>query len=98
MFEAIKSITLELENKETIDVKFHVPSCIEMEELEKKGVSNSNTINKFVISIDGFESVKEFLNTPGTAYLAAAIASEVISSCMIKAQVKNSSLSSTASV
>ena len=92
MFESIKTIVLVdgKKDKETsITVRFRVPSCVDMEEFEKSGVSNSKTILKFVEEVSGFDSPKEFVSTPGTAYIVAKIAEEIIKSSMIKFEVKN---------
>ena len=92
MFEPIKTIDL-VDGKEitenSLRVSFRVPSCVDMEELEKGGVSNSKTVIKFVEEISGFASPKEFVSTPGTAYIAAKIAEEVVKSSMIKLKIKN---------
>ena len=91
MFEPIKTIIL-VDDKNTdnsIEVRFRVPSCVEMEELEKSGVSNSKTVIKFVEFISGFDSAEEFVKTPGTAYIAAKIAEEIVKSSMIKLEIKN---------
>lgn len=93
MFEPIKTIVLADGKEDTatsITVRFKVPSCVDMEELEKGGVTNSKTIIKFVDEISGFTSPKEFVATPGTAYIAAKIAEEIVKSSMIKLEVKNS--------
>lgn len=93
MFEPVKTIVLvdgKKDNETSITVRFRVPSCVDMEELEKSGVSNSKTILKFVEEVSGFASPKEFVSTPGTAYIAAKIAEEVVKSIMIKLEVKNS--------
>ena len=93
MFEPIKTIVLVDGKKDTetsLTVRFRVPSCVDMEELEKGGVTNSKTIIKFVDEISGFTSPKEFVGTPGTAYIAAKIAEEIVKSSMIKLEVKNS--------
>lgn len=92
MFEPVKTIILADDKKNTersIEVRFQVPSCVEMEELEKNGVSNSKTVIKFVEKISGFASAEEFVNTPGTAYIAAKIAEEIVKSSMIKLEIKN---------
>ena len=92
MFESIKTIVLVdgKKDKETsITVRFRVPSCVDMEEFEKSGVSNSKTILKFVEEVSGFASPKEFVSTPGTAYIVAKIAEEIIKSSMIKFEIKN---------
>lgn len=92
MFEPVKTIILADDKKNTersIEVHFRVPSCVEMEELEKNGVSNSKTVIKFVEKISGFASAEEFVNTPGTAYIAAKIAEEIVKSSMIKLEIKN---------
>ena len=92
MFEPIKTINL-AEDKETtntsLTVRFRVPSCVDMEELENSGVSNSKTVIKFVEEISGFASAEEFVKTPGTAYIAAKIAEEIVKSSMIKLKIKN---------
>ena len=92
MFEPTKTIDL-VDGKEitenSLRVSFRVPSCVEMEELEKNGVSNSKTIIKFVDKISGFNSPEEFVKTPGTAYIAAKIAEEIVKSSMIKLELKN---------
>ena len=92
MFEPIKTINL-AESKEvtntSLTVRFRVPSCVDMEELEKEGVSNSKTVNKFVEEISGFASAEEIVKTPGTAYIAAKIAEEIVKSSMIKLELKN---------
>ena len=92
MFEPVKTIVLvdgKKDNETSITVRFRVPSCVDMEELEKGGVSNSKTILKFVEEVSGFASPKEFVSTPGTAYIAAKIAEEVVKSSMIKLELKN---------
>ena len=92
MFEPVKTIVLvdgKKDNETSITVRFRVPSCIEMEELEKNGVSNSKTVIKFVEKISGFDSPEEFVKTPGTAYIAAKIAEEIVKSSMIKLEIKN---------
>ena len=92
MFEPVKTIVLVDGKKDaetSITVRFKVPSCVDMEELEKGGVSNSKTILKFVEEVSGFASPKEFVSTPGTAYIAAKIAEEVVKSSMIKLELKN---------
>ena len=92
MFESIKTIVLvdgKKDNETSITVRFKVPSCVDMEEFEKSGVSNSKTILKFVEEVSGFDSPKEFVSTPGTAYIVAKIAEEIIKSSMIKFEVKN---------
>ena len=92
MFEPTKTIDL-VDGKEitenSLRVSFRVPSCVEMEDLEKNGVSNSKTIIKFVDKISGFDSPEEFVNMPGTAYIAAKIAEEIVKSSMIKLEIKN---------
>ena len=92
MFEPVKTIVLvdgKKDNETSITVRFRVPSCVDMEELEKGGVSNSKTILKFVEEVSGFASPKEFVSTPGTAYIAAKIAEEIVKSSMIKLELKN---------
>lgn len=92
MFETNKTIILVDNKKNTensLEVRFRVPSCVEMEELEKSGVSNSKTVVKFVEFISGFASAEEFVKTPGTAYIAAKIAEEIVKSSMIKLEIKN---------
>ena len=92
MFEPVKTIVLvdgKKDNETSITVRFRVPSCVDMEELEKGGVSNSKTIIKFADKISGFDSPEEFVNTPGTAYIAAKIAEEIVKSSMIKLEIKN---------
>ena len=92
MFEPIKTIVLANGKEDTatsITVRFKVPSCVDMEEFEKSGVSNSKTILKFVEEVSGFDSPKEFVSTPGTAYIVAKIAEEIIKSSMIKFEIKN---------
>ena len=92
MFDPIKTIDL-TEGKEDaktyLTVRFRVPSCVDMEELEKSGVSNSKTVIRFVEEISGFSSAEEFVKTPGTAYIAAKIAEEIVKSSMIKLEIKN---------
>ena len=54
MFEPVKTIVLvdgKKDNETSITVRFRVPSCVDMEELEKGGVSNSKTIIKSVEEI-----------------------------------------------
>ena len=92
MFESVKTIILvdgKKDNETSITVRFRVPSCVDMEELEKGGVSNSKTVIKFVEEISGFASAEEFVKTPGTAYIAAKIAEEIVKSSMIKLEIKN---------
>lgn len=92
MFETNKTIILVDNKKNTensLEVRFRVPSCVDMEELEKSGVSNSKTVVKFVEFISGFASAEEFVKTPGTAYIAAKIAEEIVKSSMIKLEIKN---------
>ena len=91
MFEPTKTINLAdgKENTPYLTVTFRVPSCVDMEELEKSGVSNSKTVIKFVEEISGFTSAEEFVKTPGTAYIAAKIAEEIVKSSMIKREIKN---------
>ena len=92
MFDSVKTIDL-VDGKEitenSLRVTFRVPSCVEMEELEKNGVSNSKTVIKFVEKISGFNSPEEFVKAPGTAYIAAKIAEEIVKSSMIKLEIKN---------
>ena len=92
MFETNKTIILVDNKKNTensLEVRFRVPSCVDMEELEKSGVSNSKTVVKFVEFISGFANAEEFVKTPGTAYIAAKIAEEIVKSSMIKLEIKN---------
>ena len=92
MFEPVKTIVLvdgKKDNETSITVRFRVPSCVDLGERGNGGVSNSKTIIKFVEEISGFTSPKEFVSTPGTAYIAAKIAEEIVKSSMIKLEVKN---------
>ena len=92
MFEPVKTIILADDKKNTersIEVRFRVPSCVDMEELENSGVSNSKTVIKFVEEISGFANAEEFVKAPGTAYIAAKIAEEIVKSSMIKLEIKN---------
>ncbi len=81
---------------EQIGFEIRVPSALDVEDVlsyvDENGkvlIKDSEIVRKFLLSIDGFPSVDEFLSSPQTFFCMKAIAGYVVASSTLKAELKN---------
>ena len=84
--------------EENVTFEIKVPSALEMEEilasasLDENGrmkIKDSDIVRKFLIRIDGFETVDDFLSCGQTVLAMKAIGGYIMDAATLKVEIKN---------
>ncbi len=95
MWDRTKNAVLEVGGK-AVTFEIKVPSALDMEEIVstigedgKPAIKDSEIVKKFLLRIDGFNSVDDFLSSPAAFVAMKLIAGFIIESATLKVELKN---------
>lgn len=89
IWETKKTLTALINDNDEINFTFRVPTSRDYEELSEEGGSNRSFLKRFLLSVDGFSSIDDFIECPGTMGLQVVMVKAIGDSAQLNARLKN---------